>query len=194
MIVDKILDHKEQAIENLRQQYKGRDKIKGLMDGIIQEIQNLEDIFIELRDERTLYIATGAQLDAWGTVLNQKRNGLDDNAYRLILLGQVAVNVSKGTPEDMISVFMIFTNPDYISFNEIYPASMQLTTVGGEAIGSVEDIKAALRRAAPAGVSIDLFMTAPGNPFVFADDPDPNGRGFGDLDNPDVGGYLVSFF
>ena len=111
-----------------------------------------------------------------------------------MLLGQIAVNVSKGTPEDMIQVFKLFTSPQYVSLNEIYPANIQLTSVGGTPIGDINAIKNAVRRAAPAGVSIDLFTTSPGNPFVFFSDPDPNGRGFGDLSNPDVGGFLVSIF
>lgn len=192
--VDQINDHKKIALDKVRQQYKGKDRIKNLLDSVVGEIQKLEDVFISLRDQRSIYDSEGSQLDVWGKVLDQPRNGLADNEYRLILLGQVAVNISKGTPEDMIQVFRLFTNPDYISLNEIYPAKIQLTSVGGAPIGSVEDIKKALRRAAPAGVGIDLFTTSVGNPFVFASDPDPNGRGFEDLDNPGFGGYFVSIF
>lgn len=192
--VEKIDNHQQIALDKVRQQYKGKDKIKSVLDAVVKEIQTLEDVFIDLRDQRSIYDSVGAQLDIWGKILNQPRNGLEDNEYRLVLLGQVAVNISKGTPEDMINVFKLFTNPDYISLNEIYPAKIQLTSVGGAPIGSVEDIKKALRRAAPAGVGIDLFTTSIGNPFVFASDPDPNGRGFEDLDNPGFGGYFVSIF
>lgn len=193
-IITKIENHKQEAIGKIRQQYKDKPRIKALFDSIIDEIQTLENVFVQLREEKSIYVAVGAQLDLWGEVLNQPRGGLSDQQYRLVLLGQIAVNVSKGTPEDLIQVFSLFTNPDYISLNEFYPAALQLTSVGGEAIGSVEDIKSALRRAAPAGVSIDLFTTAPGSPFVFLSDPDPNGRGFEDLDNPGLGGFLVSIF
>lgn len=194
MMVTKIENHVEVALDRLRQQYKGKPKIEGLFQAIIEEIQRLEDALIDLRDGRSIYTAEGAQLDIWGQVLNQDRGGLEDTPYRLVLLGQIAVNVSKGTPEDLIQVFSLFTSPTYVSLNEFYPAAVQLTSVGGTPIGNIDDIKSALRRACPAGVSIDLFTTAPGNPFVFDGDPDPNGRGFEDLDNPGNGGFLVSIF
>lgn len=189
-----ISNHKKIALDKIRQQYKGKDRIKNVLDSVVNEIQNLEDVFISLKDQRSIYDSVGTQLDVWGKILNQPRNGLSDSDYRLVLLGQVAVNISKGTPEDMIQVFRLFTNPDYVSLNEVYPAKIQLTSVGGSPIGSVDDIKKALRRAAPAGVGIDLFTTSVGNPFVFLSDPDPNGRGFEDLDNPGFGGYFVSIF
>lgn len=194
MMIQEILNHKEIARDRLRQQYKNLPLLEGFLDAFVEQIQQLETAYVDLRDDRTIFNAVGANLDAWGRLLNTPRGGLEDDAYRLVLLGQIAVNISKGTPEDLIQVFRLFTSPTYVSLNENYPASVQLTAVGGAAIGDVESIKAAVRRAAPAGVSIDLFTTAPGNPFVFFDDPDPNGRGFGDVNDPEVGGFLVSIF
>ena len=195
MMTTEITNHKELAKEKLRQQYKNLPLLEGFLDAFVEQIQQLETVFVDLRDDRTIYNAVGANLDAWGRLLNVSRNGLTDEEYRLTLLAQVAVNVSKGTPEDIIRVFQLFTNPDYISYNETYPANIQLTTVGGDPIGDIDDIKAAVKKAAPAGVSIDLFTTAPGSPYVFNEDPDPNGRGFGDPDtDPDLGGFLVDIF
>lgn len=194
MNVTEISNHKEVALARLREQYKDLPNLEALLVPMLIQIQELETVFIDLRDKRSIYDSVGAQLDAWGVVLNRARNGLSDSDYRLVLLGEVAVNVSKGTPEDMIQVFRIFTQPTYVSLNEIFPAKLQLTSVGGVPIGSVDDIKDAVRRACPAGVAIDLFTTAPGNPFVFLGDPDPNGRGFGDANDPSVGGFLVSIF
>ena len=195
MMVGEITNHKELAKEKLRQQYKNLPLLEGFLDAFVEQIQQLETVFVDLRDDRTIYNAVGSNLDAWGRLLNRTRDGLTDTEYRLVLLAQVAVNVSKGTPEDIIRVFQLFTNPTYISYNETYPANIQLTTVGGEPIGDIDDIKAAVKKAAPAGVSIDLFTTAPGSPFVFAEDPDPNGRGFADPDtDPDLGGFLVDIF
>lgn len=194
MMVSQIPNHKEIAKDRLRQQYKNLPLLEGFMDAFVEQIQQLEQVYIDLRDDRTIFNAEGVNLDAWGRLLNTPRNGLDDTAYRLILLGQIAVNVSKGTPEDLIQVFRLFTSPTYVSLNESYPANVQLTAVGGAPIGDVDAIKNAIKRAAPAGVSIDLFTTAPGNPFVFLSDPDPNGRGFGDFNDADVGGFLVSIF
>lgn len=190
----KITDHIQGAKDRLRQMFKGQPGMEGLLDLVDTEIQTLEEVFFDLMEKRSLYVAEGTVLDGWGVILNTSRNGLSDTEFRLVLLGQVAVNVSRGTPEDLINVFKLFTRPLYVSLLEVYPANLQLTTVGGDPIGSIADIKSAVRRAAPAGVSIDLFTTATGVPFVFDGDPDPNGLGFADLNDPTLGGYLVSIF
>ncbi len=194
MMITEITNHKELAKEKLRQQYKNLPLLEGFLDAFVEQIQQLETVFVDLRDDRTIYNAVGANLDAWGRLLNAARNGLNDEEYRLVLLAQVAVNVSKGTPEDIIRVFQLFMNPTYVSYNETYPANIQLTAVGGTPIGDIDSIKDAVKRAAPAGVSLDLFTTAPGNPFVFFGDLDPNGRGFGDVNDPTIGGFLVGIF
>lgn len=190
----KITDHVQAAKDRLRQMFKGQPGIEGLLDLVDAEIQELENIFFDLMEKRSLYVAEGSVLDGWGVILNTNRNGLLDEDYRLVLLGNVAVNVSRGTPEDLINVFKLFTRPDYVSLLEVYPANLQLLTVGGSPIGSIADIKSAVRRAAPAGVSIDLFTSSEGNPFVFDGDPDPNGLGFGSTDDETLGGFLISIF
>lgn len=194
MTPSQITDHVQAAKDRLRQMFKGQPGMEGLLDLIDQEVQTLENVFFDLMDKRSLYVAEGIVLDGWGIILNTSRNGLSDADFRLILLGQVAVNVSRGTPEDLINVFKLFTRPQYVSLLEVYPANLQLTTVGGTPIGSIADIKSAVRRAAPAGVSIDLFTSSAGIPFVFDGDPDPNGLGFGDVNDASLGGYLVSIF
>lgn len=193
-MIEQINNHSAQALERLLEQYKRAGDFKALLNAINDQIQALEDAAFEMKDGRSIYNAVGAQLDAWGEILNTSRQGLSDDEYRIILLGQVAVNNSKGTPEDLITIFNIFTRSIYVSYNEIWPAAVQLTAVGGNPLGDVNQIKDAIRRACPAGVSIDLFLTAPGVPFVFQGDPDPQGRGFGDLSDPDVGGFFVSIF
>lgn len=194
MIPSQITDHLQAAKDRLRQMFKGQSGMEGLLDLMDSEIQVLENVFFDLMESRSLYVAEGTVLDGWGLLLNTSRNGLNDDDYRLILLGQVAVNVSRGTPEDLINVFKLFTRPQYVSLLEVYPANLQLLTVGGTPIGSITDIKNAVRRAAPAGVSIDLFTSSEGKPFVFDGDPDPNGLGFADVNDSSLGGYLISIF
>lgn len=192
MIVQ-INDHFQKAKARLLTQFKQQPRIEGLLEALCIPIQELEDVFFNMMDNRSIYSALGQQLDLWGEVLAQPRNGItDDELYRITLLAKVAQNISKGTPEDVIVVYKLLMRADYIEYQEEQPARFSLTAVGSNPIGDISDIKEAVRAAKPAGVADYLFSTVPGNPLVFDGDPDPNGRGLGTTADNTIGGTFSS--
>jgi hypothetical protein len=194
MIVQ-MMDHLAKARDRLASQFRELPNIDAVLKGFCLKAQDLEAVFFDLMDSRSIVNATGIQLDLWGLLLNKARGGLtDDNLYRITLLAKIAQNVSQGSPEDVMQVFRLLMQAKYVVYYEPpgVPASFQLTAVGANPIGTIQDIKRAVSLSKATGTAIDLLTSTTAQPFGFAGNEDPNVRGFGDLNDSTVGGTFSS--
>ncbi|NIQ92439.1 MAG: hypothetical protein GWN93_27040 [Deltaproteobacteria bacterium] len=130
MSVVKITDHEAQALGRLITQFKESTKLKGVISSFVSGQQDLEDVFCDVDVSRQLDVATGQQLDNIGEIVGRARGGLSDEKYRLQLYGQIGINVSKGTPEDLISIFNILTGFSQSQYSQSPIA--QCSIFGGE--------------------------------------------------------------
>ncbi len=185
MSIPKITDHKNQALNRLIVQYKGAEFIEALIGVEGDKAQELEAAFCSIDEQTELIDSEGAQLDAWGTILNQGREGLSDPDYKIRLVEKIAEYNSEGTPEDLIDIFSVLMNADTIQYDEIYPAEFQLQAINPNPIGTLSQVAQSLNRAKPAGVGVNAIATT-ANPFVFENDA--SGNGFDDFNAPGGGG------
>lgn len=188
MAINYINDHINQALRRLITQYKESPNIISLLNVFVQQIQDLEDTFFQLLQERSLFSAVGVQLDKLGTTLDQGRMGLSDDDYRVLLLIKISEINSEGTPEDLISIFKNIMRAQSVMYGEIYPAGFFMTAIDADPFSI--DIAAAIMGAKPAGVELYYLAQVVSPSFSFFDDPDPLGAGFGDTGDPDVGGWF----
>lgn len=188
-----VVDHINEAKGKLREMYKKKPNIEGLIDAIMGQLQPIEEALNGIATKTSIYDAEGVQLDLLGLLLDLERQGFTDELYRIRLLARIAQNVSKGTGEDIINVYKLLMRARYVQLEENYPAGVKVTAVGANQIGDISDIKAATKGAALGGVSLDTFAVVGNVPFCFADDTDPLGQGWGDLNDPSVGGEWNSF-
>jgi hypothetical protein len=189
--------HDAEARALLLAQYKGLPGIQGILDTYVGDVQDLENALWSLGTSMDIFSSTGVQLDMWGNILNQPRNGLSDTPYQGVLLAKIAQNVSQGTPEDVIRVYKLLMNASYVEYIETpdgYPAAFQITATGATPVTDSQSIKNAINATKAAGVAVAFYASIPGPAFSFLGDPDPTGQGFADLNNPSVGGTLSSIF
>lgn len=110
MSITLVTNHQQAAKNRLREQYKGKPIIEGLLDSWTGQIQDLEQVFIDLSTKRSLVASEGIQLDLLGELLDVLRQGKTDAAYRIALRAKIAKNFSRGTPEDVIAIFKLLTS------------------------------------------------------------------------------------
>ena len=65
-----------------------------------------------------------------GVIVVQKRFGLQDPLYRLILLAKIGINISNGEPERIISTFKIITQADFVHYMNHNFGEISLATDG----------------------------------------------------------------
>lgn len=187
----KILDHGQEAVNRLVTQYQDQPLIEGLVRSLANPNQDLEDTFWDLLTLRDLETAVGKQLDGLGEIVGESRKGKNDDDYRIAIKAKIGQNVSKATPQDVISVFILLVNANTAYYMEYPPAEAAIfADVNIEALDNPAILKF-MQKVMPAGSRLDYIgWYDNGNAFAFFDDP--NALGFDDLFNADVGGKLAT--
>jgi len=121
-MVEHILNHEDEAQARLLSQFKGSPRIEGLLSSFVAGQQGLEDVLWALYIERQLDTASGEQLDNLGTIVREERKGRNDVNYRIGLIGKIGRNISKGTVNDLITIFKLLMSAEIAYFEEYFPA------------------------------------------------------------------------
>lgn len=190
-----INNHVAQAIDRLVQQYKGKERIEGLITAFVTGTQNLESVYQDLLANRAIDTSFGTNLDRIGDIVGISRNYNEiDDDYRIRINTQILINISNGEPERAIEIFQRLTGASLVIYGETFPAGV---TVFGDASKSDQDeinqIFTQMERVVPAGVRIDHLGEFDTNE-PFSMDGSLPGFGFGDLNDASIGGKLGSLW
>ena len=190
-----IPDHVEVALSQLLQQYQGKQRVEDLLSALVQQIQDLEDGIYPLNAGRQLAYAVGVQLDGLGEIVGLKRNGLDDDTYRVFLIGTIAKNYSDGTIPVIKTILSLLYAAEITLIFETFPAEIEVQFANSTRDPSLYPLIATLvQEALGAGIklgSVTQFDLT--NPFRFlmvTGQTGPQGEGFGDALSPGSGGQL----
>jgi hypothetical protein len=189
----KITDHIEAAKGRLLQQYKHSPRLSSLIEILFgRQTQDIEDAAWQLYDRLDIDTCEGVQLDRIGTIVGLSRSGWSDDLYRILLKAKIGKNVSHGTLEDVISVWRLLAQANKVQVIENYPAQVDLysdTPIDGEISSFVRNL---MQDVVAAGVRVDFLAIIFSSSNAFGFDPDdPDVNGFGDYNDPDVGGELA---
>lgn len=166
-------------LRRLVQQFRGKPRIEALLRAIAAQTQAISDALEDLRTERWIDTAEGAQLDGLGRILGLARGAWDDEQYRARLRVRIRILLADGTPENIIATLALLANGESVQLIETYPAELRIV-LGGAVPPEVEG---ALRETAlsikPPGVA--LWLESGSNP----DEPEfafdgGDGAGFGE--------------
>lgn len=81
-----ISDHVVRAKNRLIEQYKGKTKVEGVVEALVQPLQDIEDVLLQLKTERWIDSAIGIQLDKIGEIVGIEREyEQGDEDYRLLI-------------------------------------------------------------------------------------------------------------
>ena len=172
----------ERALALLASQFRGTlpngelTNLQKVIKAVTDPAQFVQDVEWQLKTERWLDTAVGQQLDEIGIILGLTRNpGESDEDYRERLKFQIFINISNGTPEQVIAVLQFLTKSTHIWYHELPYAAYQLETNGLTFPVPANDLNTALKRIGPAGVNYPP-ITATYNvevPFLLGQDVTP---------------------
>lgn len=123
-------DYKSLALSRLASQFAKSPKLRALLAQIVGPLEVIENDADDLRNKRWIDTATGVQLDGLGTIVGEGREGRTDDDYREAIRFRVFVNVSKGTPPDVIYALKNVTKADDVQYAESWPATVFLYSDG----------------------------------------------------------------
>lgn len=164
-----IVNHTEEGLSLLLEQFNPSPNLRAFLAAYLDQVQDLEDGIQPLLASKSIDIATGVSLDVLGAILNLPRAGLSDEAYRLRLRAEIAINNSDGTQFDMINVtqlLLAMTTKD-IQYDEYFPKTVYLRPRNHQMVEDANVVLALLKRTGPAGTEVHFVYNT-----VEADDDD----------------------
>jgi hypothetical protein len=102
-------DHLGELLDELLAYFRTRGRFGALASALASQLQELEESLQELRDERTLDVAAGAQLDQYGLLVGEPRGGLTDAEYRRFIDARLLANTSGGDVDRILDIIRIVT-------------------------------------------------------------------------------------
>lgn len=191
--------YENEAAGRLTGQFQNLPKIDGFVRAFAHQYQLEEDAIWQLFSQRGLATAFGAQLDMVGAVVNIDRRGRNDADYRLAIYGQIAINISQGTPEDLIGIFNLLTSSQKSLITFVYPAEVGIFSdhdISGLNLPLIYNICQSI---IPGGVKLfgigSYNSDGSGDPaFAFEGGDFANVAGFGDANDLAIGGKFATLY
>ena len=175
-----IFDYVDRALDRITFPLS-KENFCNLVKIFAEEVQCAEDSLFALIAERQVSNAVGANLDQWGVIVGQPRDGLEDMPYRQVILTAIERNNSEGTVNELLSILAGVTGSDSVKYEPLYPAGMAFSYVADPPLDDNhrERVKDMITPAVGAGIGLDYIVEAQEGYFGFDDDPDALGFGEG---------------
>ncbi|NIQ91012.1 MAG: hypothetical protein GWM98_04680 [Nitrospinaceae bacterium] len=125
MAIEHKTNHVAEGLGQLIEVLKDKPKIRKFLTVFLNQIQDLEDAFLELLIDRALDEAVGAQLDGLGSIVGEFREGRNDTDYRLAIRVRIQILLNEATPQDLIEIFVNSTGKA-VQLREYFAASFTL--------------------------------------------------------------------
>ena len=150
-----MIDHSEK-LSLFVEEFSTATVMKNFTNSFLEESNELENIFQELLDNRSLENSEGKQLDQIGLLVGELRNRRNDEEYRNAIKLRIAVNTSSGTIEDIINVIQLLFGED--TETTVLRTGKALITIFIGVEKPTEDIIPFLQQVVAAGVKIDSII------------------------------------
>jgi len=178
------LDQVALGIERLIHQWQDKPIVVGLLTSYLESVQQIEDTYDQLLNERGIETAIGAQLNVIGLIVGEDRKSRLDESYRSAIKLRISINNSDGTEPVVSSLFKQLSGAEEVVFEDVFPAGVRITLTG-PLTAIDDDIISELKNILAATITAELsFVVFVNPPFVF--DDDDSGEGFSDVSTNSV--------
>lgn len=181
MALSKVTEHIAEMLSRRLEQFRDKVRFSALLELLGVQVQEVEDAVYQILTDTVLETAEGAQLDGLGEIVGEERAGRDDATYRIAIRTRIAINLSEGTIENIISLALAISGGTQAEATEYFPAGFEIRIIDSLPEGTdPARIAAVVRSGKPAGVrAITIINVEP--PFQY-----DTGAGF------DEGKYAVA--
>jgi hypothetical protein len=167
MTITKKTNHVDEAQDHLIEQFRGKANFNAMIAALVEQIQDLEEAAFEVFEQTDIYSAVGVQLDGIGAIVGQPRQGRNDVDYRIAIFARIAVNISSGTPEEIINALLLFEPSNLIQVFEFFPAQFTVEYLM-PIIADGQTMARVLNTIRPAGVYGQLLWHTTVDTFQFS--------------------------
>lgn len=117
----------ESGLDKLLYQFKDKPNINNMTSSYLEQVQETQEAYEEMLDERSLITSVGVQLDNIGAIVGERRRFRNDEEYRAAIVIRIALNSATGTIPNTISIIkQIYPEAGGVSYWEHFPASINM--------------------------------------------------------------------
>ena len=109
------IDSYEELLNLLLSQYANSDNLRGIIQGVLKNADDVETALFEVATEIYLFNAVGAQLDILGAVFGVSRDGRIDPVYRTAIQALAVLRYS-GEPESIIKLVQTVFGATWVKY------------------------------------------------------------------------------
>lgn len=153
-------DHVSEGLSRVISRYRRHPKYMHFLTGILNQVQELENVITPMIEAFYLINATHWVLDQWGIKVGLPRTTLgeiSDDDYRVRIYGKIAENISHGTEYDLFNILGAMGQTQVKIWDVTNPAGMTVNFVNNRLVLSCNCIRYILSRATFA-VPLDIVM------------------------------------
>jgi hypothetical protein len=121
-MIEQNLEHVDEMIHYLVTQFKEKPRLYALLESFGLRIQDLENTCFDVQASRLFDNAEGVQVDGFGSIVGEAREGRTDVDYKTAIRARMILNFSHGTIEDILALLVNITGNNRIRLEESYPA------------------------------------------------------------------------
>ena len=172
-----------QGLAELLSQFSGSTRLRGVAQVFLNELLKVELATYDLYQMRTLDSAQGEQLDIYGKIVDEPREGLDDFEYRRFLNVRLLVLNAQGEAGRLRRIVALAAQAVDVQYTNEPPASYALTyTVAAPLTDAVRArILRAVEAATASGVGFRIAEAIATVYFGFDEDSEALGFDDGEL-------------
>ena len=170
-------DHETAMLDELLAWLRTKPKIRALIEGQADQVQELEEDLRELRVERVLDTAIGAQLDQYGRIVGEQRGSLSDADYLKFIEARILTNTSQGDADRLLDILRIIGGPltagTDTEYTPAYPAGLILSFIRDAPLAAdiATRVYEQMYSVLPAGVDMALIEGPGVDTFTFDTGP-----------------------
>lgn len=162
-MIDEVTSIESDGINLLLCQFRNSGNVPEFVRAFLREVQTLESAAVQSIAARYLMNATGWSLEQIGELVGMPRPvygpaANDDDQYRILILGQIAANISHGTIPELYSILQSLGLLNVVIW-DVYPAAI-ITNYAQSSLITPAQIRQILERAThPIGIDAIAIIT-----------------------------------
>jgi hypothetical protein len=163
-------DHETEGLDRLISALHDKPRVQEMLRPFLVQVGLLEDLAVDVLTLRSIWTATGEQLDTLGRIVGQLRGGLTDAEYRLMILGRIFVNRGDGTVAQFDQILALLEIPTFAIY-ERFPATFEVNACGEAWVITIADLLFDLK---PGGVMLRYVRSVHDEDELFTLGSDPS--------------------
>jgi len=121
-----IPDHEERALADLKSNKRHKPNFGAFTRAFGKGTQFLEDTIADLVSSWDIETALGKNLDLLGALVGERREGLEDEAFRRFIKARILANRSQSNADAFVGVLQLLAAPTSIRWQPLYPRGFQI--------------------------------------------------------------------